>query len=127
MVENVSEEKKKPTLKELFQGTTLDGYIEAAKTKPISSWFPQQVEGVEKVTWKSTAPEALEKIDKAKIQAILNFIVEAQLMYGWVGKEDIYAKFEKLGYSREEVEKVLSQLLREGTIYEPREGFVRKT
>jgi len=67
MVENVSEEKKKPILKELFKGTTLDGYIEAAKKKPISSWFPQQVEGVEKVTWKSTAPKALEILEEHRV------------------------------------------------------------
>jgi hypothetical protein len=48
-------EKKKTTLKELFKGTTLDGYVEAAKTKPISTWFPQQVEGVEKIKIKKEA------------------------------------------------------------------------
>lgn len=42
---------EKKTLKELFKGTTLDGYVEAAKTKPLSTWFPPQVE-VEKISLK---------------------------------------------------------------------------
>jgi hypothetical protein len=41
-------EETKPTLKELFKGTTLDGYIEAARSKPLTTWFPPQVE-VEKI------------------------------------------------------------------------------
>jgi hypothetical protein len=206
-VEIVSEEKK-PTLKELFKGSTLDGYIEAAKTKPISTWFPPEVEGVERIEigkrevdtidvpsvfgsdfvkkyqneyqlnmihtpseaeasilkrkgphrhlptayrvwilkgltqWRrdvnsiGAAIDAIIKFNwtevkatpsRERVQSILNFIVETQLMYGWVGKEDVYSKFEKLAYSREEIEKILNQLIREGTIYEPREGYVRKT
>jgi hypothetical protein len=131
---------------------TLGPYVEAARVKPLTEWTEEKKPlrcpkcgstDIMEVEYKPIGEAgpverrficrqchttlAPEKINREKIQAILNFIVDVQLMYGWVGKEDIYTKFETLGYSREEVEKALSQLLREGTIYEPREGFVRKT
>lgn len=35
------EEEKKPTLKELMTGKVLDGYLEAARVKPLTEFDPE--------------------------------------------------------------------------------------
>jgi len=97
--------KKQPTLGELFRGTVLDTYIEAARTKPLTDF---------------TTP-------KQWIQPILEYIVKQTVEAGWAEREDVQREFRKRGASDEIVRQVLEQLEREGTIYSPREGFIRKT
>ena len=97
--------KKQPTLGELFRGTVLDPYIEAARVRPLTDF---------------TAP-------KSWIQPILEYITEQTKQAGWASREDIVNEFKKRGASEADVKQVLEQLEREGTIYTPREGYYRKT
>ena len=47
---------------------------------------------------------------------------------GIVEKRVLLEKLEKdYGIGRVEAERLLGQLIRDGTIYEPREGFIKKT
>jgi len=97
--------KKQPTLGELFRGTVLDPYIEAARTRPLTDF---------------TTP-------KSWIQPILEYITKQTIEAGWASREDVINEFKKRGATEEQVKQVLAQLEREGTIYSPREGFLRKT
>ena len=97
--------KKQPTLGELFRGTVLDTYIEAARVRPLTDFLTP----------------------KSWIQPILEYITEQTLKIGWAEKEDVFKEFQERGASETEVKQVLEQLEREGTIYAPREGFLKKT
>ena len=63
-----------------------------------------------------------------RLQVILRALVELEREVGTVEKTRL---LEKLLSDHEiqfqEAEKLLTQLLREGTIYSPKEGFLRKT
>jgi len=97
--------KKQPSLGELFRGSVLDPYIEAARVRSLTDF---------------TTP-------KQWIQPILEYIVKQTIEAGWAVREDVFREFKKRGASEETVKQVLEQLEREGTIYSPREGFIRKT
>jgi len=97
--------KKQPTLGELFRGTVLDPYIEAARTRPLTDFTTT----------------------KSWIQPILEYITKESIQAGWAEREDVVNEFKKRGASEDVVKQVLEQLEREGTIYSPREGFLRKT
>jgi DNA replicative helicase MCM subunit Mcm2 (Cdc46/Mcm family) len=97
--------KKQPTLGELFRGTVLDPYIEAARVRPLTDF---------------TEP-------KSWIQPILEYITDQTIRIGWAEREEVIKEFKTRGAREDEVKQVLAQLEREGTIYTPREGFIRKT
>jgi hypothetical protein len=61
------------------------------------------------------------------IQPILEYVTNKSLTGGWTSEEEVYREFLGRGASREDVEKAISQLIREGTLYTPRLGFLRKT
>ncbi len=63
-----------------------------------------------------------------KLQVILSALVEMEKETGMVEKTGLLNELEtKYKISRGEAERLISQLLREGTIYEPREGYLKKT
>jgi replicative DNA helicase Mcm len=63
-----------------------------------------------------------------RLQIILTTLIEMEKETGMVEKEALETELEeKYKISRTEANRLFSQLLREGTIYEPREGFLKKT
>jgi replicative DNA helicase Mcm len=63
-----------------------------------------------------------------KLQTVLSTMLEIEKETGIVEKVALLNELEtKYKISRNEVERLLGQLLREGTIYEPREGYLKKT
>jgi replicative DNA helicase Mcm len=63
-----------------------------------------------------------------RLQIILTALIEMEKETGMVEKESLETELEeKYKISRAEADRLLSQLLREGTIYEPREGYLKKT
>ena len=57
------------------------------------------------------------------IKPILSYIREKD----WTREDEIYKEFQERGVSREDIEAVLAQLVREGAIYTPRVGVYRRT
>jgi replicative DNA helicase Mcm len=63
-----------------------------------------------------------------RLQIILTALIEMEKETGMAEKEALETELEeKYKISRAEADRLLSQLLREGTIYEPREGYLKKT
>jgi len=63
-----------------------------------------------------------------KLQALLSVLTEMEKEIGMVNRADLINKLEtEYNISKMEAERLISQLLREGTIYEPREGYLKKT
>jgi len=63
-----------------------------------------------------------------KLQTVLSTIMEMQRETGLVEKIALLNELEeKYKISTGEAERFISQLLREGTIYSPREGYLKKT
>ena len=63
-----------------------------------------------------------------RLQIILTALIEMEKETGMVEKGSLETELEeKYKISRAEADRLLSQLLREGTIYEPREGYLKKT
>jgi len=63
-----------------------------------------------------------------KLQTIISTMIEMEKETGIVEKAALLNELEtKYKISRNEAERLLGQLLREGTIYEPREGYLKKT
>lgn len=63
-----------------------------------------------------------------KLQAVLSTLMEMERETGTVEKIALLNELEtNYKISRAEAERLLGQLLREGTIYEPREGYLKKT
>lgn len=63
-----------------------------------------------------------------RLQIILTALIEMEKETGMVEKGSLETELEeKSKISRAEADRMLSQLLREGTIYEPREGYLKKT
>jgi replicative DNA helicase Mcm len=63
-----------------------------------------------------------------KLQVVLSTMLEMEKETGIVEKAALLNELEtKYKISRNEAERLLGQLLREGTIYEPREGYLKKT
>ncbi|MDW8049355.1 MAG: minichromosome maintenance protein MCM, partial [Nitrososphaerota archaeon] len=63
-----------------------------------------------------------------KLRIILNVLVEMEKDVGIVQKTELIDKLEReFDIQRPEAERLIGQLLREGTIYEPREGYLKKT
>jgi len=63
-----------------------------------------------------------------KLQVVLREIIEMEKETGMVEKKALLEKLEKdYDIRRGEAERLLGQLMRDGTIYSPREGFIKKT
>ena len=63
-----------------------------------------------------------------RLSVILSVLMQMEKVTGMVEKEALVNELEtKQKIPRAEVERMISQLLREGTIYEPREGCLKKT
>jgi replicative DNA helicase Mcm len=63
-----------------------------------------------------------------KLQVVLSTLMEMEKDTGIVEKTSLLNELEdKYKVSRGEAERLIGQLLREGTIYEPREGYLKKT
>jgi len=63
-----------------------------------------------------------------KLQTVLSTLMEMEKETGVVEKTALLSELEtKFQISRGEAERLIRQLLREGTIYEPREGYLKKT
>ncbi|MGC8999279.1 MAG: minichromosome maintenance protein MCM [Candidatus Bathyarchaeia archaeon] len=63
-----------------------------------------------------------------KLQVLLSVLAEMEKEIGMVNRADLIKKLEtEYNISKIEAERLISQLLREGTIYEPREGYLKKT
>ena len=63
-----------------------------------------------------------------KLQVVLGTVIEMERETGMVEKSALLEKLEtERGVVGPEAERLLGQLLREGTIYSPREGYLKKT
>jgi replicative DNA helicase Mcm len=63
-----------------------------------------------------------------RMQIILSTLMEMEKETGIVEKAAVLSELEmKYKIPRAEAERLIGQLLREGTIYEPREGYLKKT
>ena len=65
---------------------------------------------------------------RSKITRLLMIIQELETEVGQkeVPTQDVYAKAEEEGMESIEVDQILSQLRQEGTIFDPKQGFIRK-
>ena len=63
-----------------------------------------------------------------KLRAILSTIIDMEKENGIVSRADLLEKLSsEYGISRSEAEKLIQQMIREGTLYEPRSGYLKKT
>jgi replicative DNA helicase Mcm len=63
-----------------------------------------------------------------KLQVVLSTLMEMEKQTGLVERSALLNELEEEHkVARGEAERLISQLLREGTIYEPREGYLKKT
>jgi replicative DNA helicase Mcm len=63
-----------------------------------------------------------------KLQAVLTSLVDMEKETGMVNAEALYARLQRdFEIDRAEAGRLVSQLTREGTIYSPRPGFLKKT
>ena len=63
-----------------------------------------------------------------RLQIILSAVIEMEKETGMVEKAALFDELEtKHKIPRGETDRLVGQLLREGTIYEPREGYFKKT
>jgi replicative DNA helicase Mcm len=63
-----------------------------------------------------------------RLQTILSTLIEMEKETGIVEKAALLSELDvKYNISRGEAERLIGQLLREGTIYEPREGYLKRT
>lgn len=63
-----------------------------------------------------------------KLQAVIGVIVDLSKQMGMAEEEAVYEALEKdYGISRSEAVSLIEQLRRDGTIYSPRHGFLKKT
>jgi len=63
-----------------------------------------------------------------KLRAILNTLIEMERESGMVNRADLLEKLSsEYDISKSEAEKLIAQMIREGTLYEPRSGYLKKT
>jgi replicative DNA helicase Mcm len=63
-----------------------------------------------------------------RLHVIISVLMELEKQTGIVEKDALVSELEsKHNIPRGEIERMIGQLLREGTIYEPREGCLKKT
>jgi replicative DNA helicase Mcm len=64
---------------------------------------------------------------REKLRKVLNVIVQLEKEEGYASKEEVIQQLQKIGIKPEEADKLIQTLLREGIIYEPKEGYYKKT
>ncbi|RLI83291.1 Minichromosome maintenance protein MCM [Archaeoglobales archaeon] len=63
-----------------------------------------------------------------KIASVLDVLVELQHIQGMVAKEDLIREVnQKYGIDEAEIRKIIATLIRDGVVFSPREGFIKKT
>jgi len=62
-----------------------------------------------------------------KLQVVLSTLVEMERETGMVERDVLLEELKKHGIEQREAERLIGQLIRDGTIYEPREGYLKKT
>ena len=62
-----------------------------------------------------------------KLQIVLSTLVEMERETGMVERDVLLEELKKHGIEQREAERLIGQLIRDGTIYEPREGYLKKT
>ncbi|MEM2913374.1 MAG: minichromosome maintenance protein MCM [Candidatus Bathyarchaeia archaeon] len=63
-----------------------------------------------------------------KLRAILNTLIEMERESGMVNRADLLEKLSsEYDIPKSEAEKLIAQMIREGTLYEPRGGYLKKT
>ncbi|MEM1515408.1 MAG: minichromosome maintenance protein MCM [Candidatus Bathyarchaeia archaeon] len=63
-----------------------------------------------------------------KLRIILGTIVDMEKESGMVSRADLLERLSsEYGIARSETEKLIQQMIREGTLYEPRSGYLKKT
>ncbi|MEM2577741.1 MAG: minichromosome maintenance protein MCM, partial [Candidatus Bathyarchaeia archaeon] len=63
-----------------------------------------------------------------KLRVILSTIVDMEKESGMVSRADLLERLSsEYGIARSEAEKLIQQLVREGTLYEPKSGYLKKT
>ncbi|MEM1607379.1 MAG: minichromosome maintenance protein MCM [Candidatus Bathyarchaeia archaeon] len=63
-----------------------------------------------------------------KLRVILSTIVDMEKESGMVNRADLLERLSsEYGIARSEAEKLIQQMIREGTLYEPRAGYLKKT
>lgn len=103
-------EKKKPTLKELMTGRVLNGYIEAARVKPLNEFFTLD-DARKELREKFDKLEVLEAVKKGGVGEWLG----KPITPGWARREALEKRFGK---------EIIHELLREGKIYSPRPSLI---
>jgi replicative DNA helicase Mcm len=62
-----------------------------------------------------------------KLQAVLSLITSMDKVSGMANENDVYARLEKdYGIDKTEASRLIGQLQKEGTIYSPRDGFLKR-
>jgi DNA replicative helicase MCM subunit Mcm2 (Cdc46/Mcm family) len=64
---------------------------------------------------------------REKLLKVLNVIVQLEKENGYAPKEEVIQQLQKIGIKPEEADKLIQTLLREGTIYVPKDGYLKKT
>jgi DNA replicative helicase MCM subunit Mcm2 (Cdc46/Mcm family) len=64
---------------------------------------------------------------REKLLKVLNVIVQLEKENGYAPKEEVMQQLQKTGIKPEEADKLIQTLLREGTIYVPKDGYLKKT
>ena len=63
-----------------------------------------------------------------KMASVLDVLVELQRVQGMVAKEDLVKEVsQKYGMDEAEIRKIIATLIRDGVVFSPREGFIKKT
>jgi hypothetical protein len=62
-----------------------------------------------------------------KLRFVLDLVLELEKEHGLVAKEELLQHLQKRRIPTEEALKLIAQLEREGAIYEPKDGYLKKT
>lgn len=62
-----------------------------------------------------------------KLQVVLSTLIEMERETGIVEKRALLEKLDQKDVKKLEAERLIGQLMKEGTVYSPREGFIKKT
>ena len=92
--------------------------------------FKTQNEIIEKYTRipRQKANQKLLESLSGKLRIVLEALIEMERETGMVEKSRLLARIEtEQGIQSAEAERLLGQLLRDGTVYSPREGYFKKT
>ena len=63
-----------------------------------------------------------------KLQLVLYTVIDMEKSTGMVGVEDLYDRLEKeYTLTRDDASRLLDQLVKDGTVYSPRQGYYKRT